>query len=129
MKKADVDRFIALFNAGRGHEMEQELIEGTQMENLLEELRAAQEDRDFKRIDSFRKKLRAETKRQSLKMNKLEERVIKMRLVLKEENKRLPTIPEIRKRLGPGEYGRTIRRILERFGLDYARGKPGRPAK
>jgi hypothetical protein len=124
-----IDRFIALLNEGRGHEMEQELIERARMEGLLEEFKTAEQNRDFKRIDSWRKKLRAETKRQSVKMNELEERVVKTRLLLKEENNRVPTIPEIRKRLGPGEYGRTIRRILNRFGLDYARGKPGRAPK
>jgi len=122
-----IDRFIALFNAGRGHEMERELIERARMEDLLEEFKTAEQNRDFKRIDAWRKRLRAETKRQSGKMNELEERVIKMRLRLKEKNNRVPTIPEIRRGLDDREYGRTIRRILERFGLDYARGKPGRP--
>ena len=121
-----IDRFIALANAGRNHEMGQELIERGRMYRLEEEFKTAVDNRDFKRIDSLRKDIRAETKRQSVKMNPLEKRVVEMHLLLKEENNRVPTIPEIRKRLGPGEYGRTIRRILDRFGLEYARGKPGR---
>ena len=52
MKKDHIDRFIALFNAGCGPEMEPELIDRGRMESLLEELKAAQKDRDFKRIDS-----------------------------------------------------------------------------
>lgn len=124
-----IDRFIALANAGRAHEMKQELIERGRMYRLEEEFKTAVDNRNFKLIDSLRKKIRAETKRQSAKMNPLEKRVVEMHLLLKEENNRVPTIPEIRKRLGPGEYGRTIRRILDRFGLEYARGKPGRRPK
>ena len=55
------------------------------MYRLEEEFKTAVDNRDFKLIDSLRKKIRAETKRQSAKMNPLEKHVVEIHLLLKEE--------------------------------------------
>ena len=55
--KDRIVRFIALDNAGRAHEMKQELIERSECDRLEEEFKTAVENRNFKLIDSLRKKI------------------------------------------------------------------------
>jgi hypothetical protein len=105
-------------------------IERKQRESLLKQFAAAWKAGDFKRVTSLREKIRAEQKRQDVdwKLSPLEKNVVRARLLLEVEFGRVPTLPEICRRL-PREHQRSIQRVLDRLGIACNKGKPGRPPK
>jgi hypothetical protein len=135
MTEKDADRFIALFNIGLGHVLEEELVERARMECLEEELKTAVEHHDFKSIKRIERAIRAELKRQGQgPLTYLERHVLIIYDFLHYRNGHPPTVSEIHRRFCQ-EYPnlqhdlKAVRRVCDRLGLDVRRGSPGRPSK